>query len=198
MAATTDVIQISDIDERYEKAKAKLESLEVTSDEEYVQACELAKAIAATEKELAETEEVQEKKRLYKEYKKLSSLESAVASKLKEIKDIVRAHIGAYAVRKDHEALDDQTEKAIQAALATGDDSFLDMIIPHSVLLPQVPGVQFAEVTDFEIEDPEALPDTLKVPDTKAVRKMVQALGTEADIPGVRVFRKKQVRVSAS
>lgn len=197
MEATRE-ITIETIESRYEDAKRRLEGMAIQSDDDYRQAAVFARAIAASEKELEETEEVKEKKRLYALYKGFASRESSIAKKLKEVKDILRSHIAAYAIRRGQEATDEATEKAINAAILTGDDSYLDMIIPKTVSVPDVDGITFAQVTDFEIEDPEALPREYMVPDAKLIRKMVQAKGMDAAIPGVRVVKKTQVRVSAS
>lgn len=198
MNQTTTLPTIGDIEARYEDAKNRLEALTVETDEDYVQACELAKAVAASKKAVEETEEVAEKKRLYKLYKKYGAIESAVTNKLEQINRIVRSQIAAYAIRVSQEAEDEQMEKAIAAAVATGDEGYLDMIMPATVKVPEVPGVGFAEVTDFEVEDVSSLPEELIQPDNKAIRNMIRALGEEADIPGVRVFKRKQVRITAT
>lgn len=189
-----DLITINDIQKKYDDAKARLEALEVTSDDQYLQACHFAKEIAASEKQLASAEEVVEKKRLYDEYKKLASAESAIADRLKEIKDIVRAHIASYAVRRSVEKTDAEAEKLIAAAIATGDDSYLDLLIKDQKAVPTVPGITFANVQDFRIEDEDEIPREYMIPDTKRIRKLVQA---KQAIPGVITFEKKQVRVSA-
>lgn len=198
MSTATTQLTIGTIEERYEDALDRLEALEVYNDEAYIRAAELAKALKATEKALEETEEVAEKKRLYKEYKKFSSLESAVKKKLDEVAGLVRAKLTGYAVLKDSEALSEQEEKAIEAAIATGDDSYLDMMLPATQTVPEVPGVTYAEVLDFTVEDEEAVPSKYKKVDTTALRKRVQADGLEAEIPGVRVYRKKQVRITST
>ncbi len=194
MNEMNDLITINDLEVRYQEAKARLEALEVANDDEYRDACDLAKAVVAAEKLLASTEEVAKKKELYTEYKTYSTAESAIAGKLKEVKDIVRAHIGSYAVRKSTEKTDAEAEKLIAAAILTGDESFLDMLVKDEKAVPAVPGISFAKVRDFRIDDPEEIPLEYMVPDEKRIRKLVQA--GEA-IPGVIVFEKTQVRVSA-
>ncbi len=198
MAVETKEITIETLEGRYEDAKKRLQGMSIQSDDDYRQAAVFAQAIAVSEKELEETEEVKEKKRLYVLYKGYASRESSIAKKLQEVKDILRSHIAAYAIRRGKEATDEATEKAINAAIATGDDSYLDLIIPTTVAVPDVPGITFAKITDFEIEDPEKLPRKYLVPDTKLIRKIVQAKGVTADIPGVKVVKKTQVRVSAT
>ena len=189
-----DLIKIEDLEQQYQEARARLEALEITDDTDYMDACDLAKAVAGAEKLLASTEEVARKKELYTEYKKYSAAETAIADKLKEVKDITRAHIASYVVRRSTEKLSADIEKLLAAAIATGDESYLDLLVADHKAVPAVPGITFAQVQDFEIEDPSALPEDLMIPDVKKIRKLMQA-GQE--IPGVRRFEKTQVRVSA-
>lgn len=192
----TKEITIEVLEERYQEAVRRLAGLEITSDDDYYQAAVFARAVAASERELSETEEVKEKERLYRLYKGFSGRESAIAKKLKEVKDILRAHLASYAVRRGKEALDEATEKALAAAIATGDESYLDLVVMQEVAAPQAEGITFAKVVDYTIDDPAALPREYLVPDQKLIRKVVQARGLDTSIPGVTVRTRVQVRVS--
>ena len=60
---------------------------------------------------------------------------------------------------------------------------------------PKVAGVTVRMVPDFTIEDASKLPAAYLIPDEKAIRKVVAALGEKANIPGVRVFLKPATSV---
>lgn len=54
--------------------------------------------------------------------------------------------------------------------------------------------VQVVELWDFKVEDEEQLPPQYMIVDLAAIRSAVRAQKGETRIPGVRVFRKHQVR----
>ena len=56
-----------------------------------------------------------------------------------------------------------------------------------------IDGLSFRETWSFEINDLSEVPsEYLKADETK-IRKVVQALGSEANIPGITLIRKKSV-----
>lgn len=57
---------------------------------------------------------------------------------------------------------------------------------------PKVAGLSFREVPDFEVTDKSKLPPEYLIPDEVRIRKVVNALKMDANIPGVRVWMKKQ------
>lgn len=59
------------------------------------------------------------------------------------------------------------------------------------------PGVQVVEEWAFEIKDLSEIPDSYKIPDEKKIREMVRMLGENTEIPGVRVYLRKNIRVYA-
>ena len=63
---------------------------------------------------------------------------------------------------------------------------------------PKVAGVATREVWKFEITDPARVPDQYKVVDEARVRKVVQALKADANIPGVRVYSERQLAAGAA
>ena len=54
-------------------------------------------------------------------------------------------------------------------------------------------GVSARRDFDFEVVDPDLLPRRYLVPDLKAIRETVKRLGTQAEIPGIRVFTRTSV-----
>lgn len=63
---------------------------------------------------------------------------------------------------------------------------------------PKVTGLTFTEVAKFEVIDKTKLPMEYLVPDEVRIGKVVRALKTEANIPGVRVWMEKQPASKAS
>lgn len=60
------------------------------------------------------------------------------------------------------------------------------VFVPRTV--PKTPGVTFKETWDFEVEDFAKLPDNLKLPNLPEIRRRVQSLRGNHQIPGVRAF----------
>jgi chromosome segregation ATPase len=63
---------------------------------------------------------------------------------------------------------------------------------------PKVSGLSFTEVAKFEVVDKAKLPLEYLVPDEVRIGKVVRALKTDANIPGVRVWMEKQPASKAS
>jgi hypothetical protein len=192
-----DIIKISNIEADYQSLSSNVAELTVSDDAEYELAAELAKRITGKLKELSNTDVVAEKKRYYAEYKKYSDIESAMKKKLDALSSAVRTKIGRYVAAKEAAARKEAEERALAAAIATEDETFLDVVPDKIQAAPEIAGVSYATVIDFEVVDKKAVPDEYKIVDEKAIRAMVRARGMDTEIPGVRVFEKKQMRVSA-
>ncbi len=98
-------------------------------------------------------------------------------------------------------------EEAVQRAIEAeqrGDIKHAEQILEAPVVVqpitlpvvePQkIEGLSTFKVTDFEILDGGLVPRDLCSPDEKKIRERVRALGTTAQIPGVRVFERIQSR----
>lgn len=195
--ATKELINFADLEAQYKALVNDIEGMTVENDDDYSNAANFAKTITAKLKELADTDVVSEKKRLYAEYKKYSDAEGVLKKKLEALQKTVRAKITKYVEAKELEAKRKAEEAAIAAAVATDDESMLDMVPSKVESAPEVAGVSYAEVLDFEVVDQAAVPETYKMVDTKKLRAAVMAGGETVKIPGVRVFKRKQMRVSA-
>jgi len=192
----TELIDIAEIVSQYSALKENVAALSVRSDIDYESATGLAKMIAGRIKDLSSTNVVAEKKRFYAEYKKFADIESSIKKRLEGLSGIIREKISVYVAEKEAAARKDAEERALAAAVATDDESFLDMVPEKIQATPEISGVRYATVIDFEVVDKKAIPDEYKIVDEKAIRAMVRARGMDTEIPGVRVFEKKQMRVS--
>jgi len=65
---------------------------------------------------------------------------------------------------------------------------------PLAPATPKIKGVSTPKVWDFEITDASKVPDQYKTIDEKKIRGVVKALKADANIPGVRVYQKTQIR----
>jgi hypothetical protein len=63
---------------------------------------------------------------------------------------------------------------------------------------PKVAGVATREVWKFRVTDPALVPDQYKVIDESRIRKVVQALKADANIPGVEVYSERQLAAGAA
>lgn len=192
MAMGTDVI--TSVARELELANEKIKALTITSDVEYTEAGEFLRRLKATAKELDKSELAQLKRQLYQDYKEadeqLKFWEKAIEKASRQIRD----KMTAYTVEKEAEAKRAAEEAAQRMADATGDAGYLENVAPAQAA-PDVAGVHYATVWDFEVTDPGKVPDQYKTIDTVAIRKVVRAQKGNTQIPGVRVFSKQQVRV---
>lgn len=56
---------------------------------------------------------------------------------------------------------------------------------------PKAAGISTRTDYDFEIEDASRIPSEYMIPDEKAIRRVVKALGARTNIPGIRVIEKQ-------
>jgi len=97
--------------------------------------------------------------------------------------------------RKDAEAAAER-ERAVSEAVASGDFEKAAMAMTeHRTATPVVSGVQLRKRWTFRIVNPDLLPRKFLVPDESAIRKVVNALGPAAEIPGVEVYEHVGVAV---
>jgi len=107
--------------------------------------------------------------------------------------------------RLEEEERKRREEEALNRAIETGDESILDEAEKAPPVAPVAPpvhveqkkqsGIAVKKVWDFEITDKMELPPEYLIPDEKAIRRVVTALGERANIPGIRTFQKDQVSV---
>jgi colicin import membrane protein len=107
------------------------------------------------------------------------------------------------AARKEREALERRAQKAeasgkVEKAemLQTQAASVVAPVIQRET--PKVAGVTTRKVPKFEIVDPTLVPREYCTPDEKKIRAVVNALRTDATIPGVRVWMEDQLAAGAA
>jgi len=122
-----------------------------------------------------------------------------------EAERVRRAAVAAAAQAAREEAERQRIANA-EAAMDEGDldeaEAILDAPPPLVVVptvqaepAPELDGVSFSTVWQFEVVDEAALPRQYTTPDVKKIRRVVTALGEGTQIPGVRVWSEKVSRV---
>lgn len=102
------------------------------------------------------------------------------------------------AARRERERLAERAAKAAESGklekaeqLSTQAATVVAPVIQREP--PKVAGIQTREVVRFEITDAALLPREYLVPDESRIRKVANALKTDANIPGVRVWLEKAI-----
>lgn len=107
------------------------------------------------------------------------------------------------AARKQREKLEAQAAKAA----AAGKDDKAEQLEERAASVvapmiqretPRVSGVSTREVWKFEITDPSLIPRQYLEVDEAKIRRVVQAMKNDANIPGVRVYAERQLAAGAA
>lgn len=203
------------VQRRIEPVVEKMQQLEVTNDEQFTIAGQWLKKSKDTQKFVEEkfgpeVEAAKEKKRQAEAERKaaMEKIEQ-FTSPLKKADAAVRRMIATYqteqekkqreAEKKRREEAEKKRKEEEAKRAETGDTTPVEEPVqepvPEKKEEPKVEGVSFYEHWDFEIEDENAIPRQFLSIDEKKIRKYVQAMKGDAEIPGVRVYMEKKPRV---
>lgn len=152
-----------------------------------------------------------------KAHKALTALRKSVLAPFEQAETTIKGKIGTYQMeverkrreedahlRKEAEAKAeaDRLAKA-QEQMDKGDLKGCEKTLeaplkfdPPRILTPEptkVAGVSFKDDWKFEITNINEIPMEYMVPDEKAIAKVVKALGSKANIPGIRIWAEKVV-----
>lgn len=105
--------------------------------------------------------------------------------------------------RKERERLEKQAAKA---AAAGKDEKAADLELRAATVVapvvaaetPKVEGVSRRLVVKFDITDPAAVPRNYCTPDEKKIRKIVDAMNGDIEIPGVRIWKESVIAARAA
>lgn len=158
----------------------------------------------------------------HKAHKALTTLRDSVLSPFKQAEAQIKGKLGTYQMeverRRQEEAarLRRQAEAQAEAdriakaqdQMDKGDLKGCEQTLvaplkyePPRVEIPEAPklaGISFREVWKFEITNVNEIPMEYMVPDEKAIARVVKALGSKANIPGVRIWPEKGVSGQAA
>jgi hypothetical protein len=171
-------------------------ALAITDDAEYRQAAEFLidlkeriKRVDAKRKEFTQP--------LYDLQKKINAFFKEPLSNYEKAEKKLKGAMAAYQVRKESErkaALEEAKKAADKEDRAAFTQS---MTKAADNIAPEAAGTYTVDVVKFEIEDPSKLPAEYWMPDEKKVGIVVQSLGKETKIPGVRVWVETSIRARA-
>lgn len=178
-------------------------TFEISNDEEYEEATTLLKAVKAKAK-FWEQERKVSVEPLNQELKRINGFFKPVTNKLEEIEAALKRIIGAYTLRKHQEQQRLLVEAAEAARKAAAEQTVTQdapdntqtlalMAEAQAVAAPRIAGIGVKEVIDWELIDPNAVPEIYKSVDKAKVDAAIKA--GARDIPGLRIF--KTARVSA-
>lgn len=153
----------------------------------------------------------------YKAHKALTTLRDSVLAPFKRAESEIKGKLGTYQQEVERQRRDEadqlrrnaeakaeadrlaRAEKQMDQGDLTGCQKTLDAplvtTIPKGVIpeTPKVAGVSFRDDWKFEITNVNELPLEFMIPDEKAIGRVVKALGSKTNIPGVRVWSEKVV-----
>lgn len=144
----------------------------------------------------------------HKAHKALTTRRSDLLKPLDEAETILNKKMVAWQVAEEarlaeeQKKLDEQAklEAAIQAE-EEGNEALSEAIIENQIPVTAPPvekaktsGVSFVETWTYEIEDVTKIPTKYMIPDEKAIKKVVTAMKSRAEIPGIRVFAQKSIK----
>jgi hypothetical protein len=151
------------------------------------------------------------RKTTYDAYKAVTYQISFFIEKLTQAEKTVKRKVADYRMEQERirreeerrlaeEARKKEEERLLQQAEESGDDSILDTPIEAPAIHIEEPkkmdGVSFVEKWTYEIQDANKIPREYLIPDEKKIRGVVSSLKDKANIPGVRIYADKTVRVA--
>lgn len=173
-------------------------------------AAEFLKTVKALRKEI-EDKLGPNRQKAYEVWKALCTFEKECDSPLAQAEEIIKERIAAYMQAQEAKQRI-EAERAREAARKRSEDAKLAdavcaeqagqvetaeailngpdyaPLIPMTASTPKIDGLSLRKIWRFRIVNPESVPDVYKVIDEKKIRKVVQALGEQAHIPGVEVY----------
>jgi len=119
---------------------------------------------------------------------------------LEQAETVLRRKMSVYQLRVEEERQAEiraaQAKAVAEAEKAAAADPVAAFEPPTQVVVaapppaPKISGISTRKDWDFEVQDITKLPAQYLLADEKKIRKVVQALGDQANIAGVRVFQK--------
>jgi hypothetical protein len=142
-------------------------------------------------------------------HKAIIATEKNQLSPFKEAEKIIKSKLLQY--RIDQEKIKKNEEERIQRELKqqmetellqkaeeTGNEEFLnkEIVVPkvEVEVIPKQKGLSFIEKWTFKITDRLIIPEQYKIIDMQKIKKVVQALKNETNIPGIEIYKIHEVR----
>jgi hypothetical protein len=148
-----------------------IEDVEITNDTEYQNLCELLKKVKGKEKEIKDFF-AGPKAQAYKNHKEISSMEKERLEKLADFETLAKKRIGEYLLAKEQ--------------IRTVD---------NPIDIPKVKGISTSDVYKWRIVDEKQIPREYLIVNEKLINQMIKTTNGSFVIPGIEVYKEKQVSV---
>ena len=169
------------------KVIASMEMKEITSDEEYEIAGEWEKKAQATLKYIDKNLDPIRKAR-YAYYQEAQKAIKALKEPVQKAIAIIKAQRVKWYRKKEEEK---ERERIALMELAESPEEKAEIAkVVEAEKTEKVSGISHRKEYDFVIEDNSKIPREYLIPDMTKIRKVVKALGNDANIPGVKVIEK--------
>jgi exonuclease VII large subunit len=169
----------------------------ISSDEEYQQAAQFLIDLKTRQKEV-EAKRKEFTQPLYDLQKKLNAFFKEPLANYQKAEQALKNAMAKFQIKKEAERKA-ALEAANKAAQEENKEAFTEsMVKAADNLAPDAKGTYTVDVPRFEVTNPELVPREYLMVDEKKIRGVVNSLGTDADIPGVRVWIEKSIRARTS
>ena len=185
---------------------AKVETFQIFDEDDYQLAAEfLRDSIKRNEKRVVETFD-EERKERYEAYKEVTDRIKWFNDHLNRAETHLKKEMLRYYTERQREARAEflkaqraAEEERLSAAADTGDEQSLEeAYIPEpKEPVTKIDGISYIETWTYRIHSPESLPRKFLKADDAKIKKTVQAMKADSDIPGVEVYSTSQIRVKA-
>lgn len=191
-----------DLEKRAIDTTARANEIIVTDEITLKAATEFLTAVKALAGQIKDTF-AESKEAAHKAHKAVIAAEKKHLDPLVAAEAVVKDKVGTYLKARDAALRKQQEDEKLKTAQALQDAGHAGMAMQvldtqTHVEKPKMEGVSTRKVYTFRVVDMAKLPDQFKIADTTAIRKVVNALGLKAEIPGVIVEEDVQVAVRGS
>jgi hypothetical protein len=172
-------------------------AINITNDTEYAQAAQMLIDLK-TRMNTVESKRKEFTQPLYELQKKLNAFFKEPLKNYEQAEKALKAAMASFQIKKEAERKA-ALEAAKKAAEEENKEEFQQsMVKAADNITPEVQGTYTVDVPRFEVTDPSQVPREYLMVDEKKIRGVVNSLGTDAKIPGVRVWVEKSVRARTS
>ena len=185
---------IIDITALLEEVSNRIEQLTINDTAEYATAGSFLVDVKTTQKQIAAGKLAKKKKALSEKLTLVRNELGVQERALKRAESAIKGHMLRFAAGAQAQAEALTQEALLEQAIATGDEGYLEADIQVDAL-PDIAGVSFAERVTYEVIDPNLVPKEYLQVNTAQITKQVRATGLMTEIPGVRVFKAKEIKV---
>lgn len=148
-----------------------IEDIEISNDNEYKNLCELLKKVKGKEKEIKEFFK-EPKAKAYETHRNITRLEKEMLDKLSRFETLAKKRVGEYLLAKEEVRT-----------------------VDNPIDIPKVKGISTSDVYKWRIVDEKQIPREYLIVNEKLINQMIKTTNGSFVIPGIEVYKEKQVSV---